>query len=116
MPVVLETNTDDCSGEVLAHALEKLLEEGASDAYIISVIGKKGRPGALLRVMCEKREARKFAKIMMEETGSRGVREFSCKHRKGAGGKKIEYRKAKEVAKKFGIPLRAVYKVLGGRI
>src|SRR6202011_1046995 len=42
--VLLETNVDDASGEVLAHSLAALLDAGAHDAWITPAIMKKGRP------------------------------------------------------------------------
>ena len=44
---ILETNVDDISGEVIAHAISRCMESGARDASVIPVIMKKGRPGSL---------------------------------------------------------------------
>ena len=43
--VLLEANLDDATGEQLAHAVRRLLDAGAHDAWITPVIMKKGRPG-----------------------------------------------------------------------
>ena len=41
---VLETNIDDCSGEVLGYTLERLLENGARDAFYRPIYMKKKPP------------------------------------------------------------------------
>ncbi|HKB17280.1 MAG TPA: nickel pincer cofactor biosynthesis protein LarC, partial [Planctomycetota bacterium] len=45
---VLETNLDDVPGQVVGHALERLLEAGALDAFAAPVFMKKNRPGVVL--------------------------------------------------------------------
>jgi uncharacterized protein (DUF111 family) len=56
---VVECNLDDCSPQLLGGILEKLLELGALDAYVLPATMKKSRPGHLLGavVSAEKREA-----------------------------------------------------------
>jgi uncharacterized protein (TIGR00299 family) protein len=71
---ILETNLDDLSGEVVAYALNRLLESGAKDAWITSALFKKNRPGQVLHVLCDPVDVEKMAKIMLEETGTLGVR------------------------------------------
>ncbi len=60
--VVLETNLDDVSGEVIGRAVEKLMEAGARDVSITPVFMKKNRPGQLISIIAE--------------TGTLGVREI----------------------------------------
>jgi len=71
---LLETNVDDASGEVVGYALERLREEGALDACVIPMYGKKSRPGHIVRVMCGKGDVERFARILVSETGTLGVR------------------------------------------
>jgi uncharacterized protein (TIGR00299 family) protein len=71
---VLETNLDDLSGEVLAYALNRLLESGAKDVWITSALFKKNRPGQVLHVLCDPGDVQKMTRIMIEETGTLGVR------------------------------------------
>jgi len=71
---VLETNLDDVPGETLGYALQRLLESGAMDAWITPALFKKTRPGQVLHAICEPRDAQKIAEIMIQETGTFGVR------------------------------------------
>jgi pyridinium-3,5-bisthiocarboxylic acid mononucleotide nickel chelatase len=71
---LVESNVDDVTGEVLARTVERLMEEGALDATVISFLGKKGRMGQTIRVVCAKGSAEKFAEILVEETGTLGVK------------------------------------------
>jgi pyridinium-3,5-bisthiocarboxylic acid mononucleotide nickel chelatase len=71
---IVETNVDDVTGEVLGRTIERLIQEGALDATVTSFTGKKGRVGQTVRVVCERGSGEKFAKILVEETGSLGVK------------------------------------------
>jgi len=74
--VVLETNLDDVSGEVIGRAVEKLMEAGARDVSITPVFMKKNRPGQLVSIIAEKTKSEHLAELLMEETGTLGVREI----------------------------------------
>jgi pyridinium-3,5-bisthiocarboxylic acid mononucleotide nickel chelatase len=74
--VVLETNLDDVSGEVIGRAVEKLMEAGARDVTITPVFMKKNRPGQLISVIADKTKSEHLAELLMEETGTLGVREI----------------------------------------
>lgn len=71
---IVETNVDDVTGEVLARTVDRLLKEGALDATVSSFLGKKGRMGQTVRVVCGKGSAEKYAQILVEETGTLGVK------------------------------------------
>jgi uncharacterized protein (TIGR00299 family) protein len=71
---ILETNLDDLPGEVLGHALQQILDSGAKDAWITPAQFKKSRPGQVLHVACGSADAEKLANLIMEETGTLGVR------------------------------------------
>jgi len=71
---VLETNLDDVPGETVGHALQRILESGAMDAWITPALFKKTRPGQVLHAICEPHDAQKIAEIMIRETGTFGVR------------------------------------------
>ena len=72
--LVLETNLDDLSGEFLSYALQRLIDSGAKDAWITSAQFKKNRPGFVLHVICDQKDTEQFSRIIMEETGTLGVR------------------------------------------
>jgi len=70
----LVVNLDDVTGEVIGHAAQTLLEEGALDVWTSIITMKHGRPGTLLSVLtsCDLRDAP--ARRLLELTGSFGVR------------------------------------------
>jgi len=72
--VVIESNVDDVTGEVLSEAIDRLIAEGAYDATLSSYLGKKGRMGQTIRAVCAPKDTRKFSQIMVEETGTLGVK------------------------------------------
>jgi hypothetical protein len=71
---MLETNLDDVSGEVLAYTVQRLIDSGAKDVWLTAAQFKKNRPGHVLHVLCGVHEAEKFSRMIMEETGTLGVR------------------------------------------
>jgi uncharacterized protein (TIGR00299 family) protein len=79
--VLLETNVDTSTGETLGYLFEQLFDEGALDVTIVPCIMKKNRPGQVVKVMCRKEDAEKLTRIIMEETGSLGVRILPEVHR-----------------------------------
>lgn len=75
---VLETNLDDVTGEIIGHAVDKLLREGAKDVTIIPMFTKKNRPGQILKIIANKTDTERLSRILMEETGTLGVRVYPC--------------------------------------
>ena len=71
---VIEANIDDSSPQVLGYAVECLLEAGALDATLEPLEMKKGRPGALLRVIATPEQRQAVADIIFRETSTIGVR------------------------------------------
>jgi uncharacterized protein (TIGR00299 family) protein len=78
---ILETNVDDVSGEVIAHAITRFMGAGARDASAMPVIMKKGRPGYLVRVICLKETSAALAELMARELGTLGIRCIPSIHR-----------------------------------
>ncbi len=74
--VVLQTNLDDVSGEVIGHAVEKLMAAGARDVAITPIFMKKNRPGHMISVIAAKNDAERLANLLINETGTFGVREL----------------------------------------
>ncbi|MDP3508409.1 MAG: nickel pincer cofactor biosynthesis protein LarC [Candidatus Melainabacteria bacterium] len=75
---VLETNIDDCSPQVLAHAMECLIDAGALDVAIVPQIMKKGRPGHKLSVVSKSDDSLRLQDLILRETTSLGVRCYFC--------------------------------------
>jgi uncharacterized protein (TIGR00299 family) protein len=78
---ILETNIDDVSGEIIAHAITRFIEMGARDASAIPVIMKKGRPGFLIRIICAHEKSGELAELMAQELGTLGIRCIPAVHR-----------------------------------
>jgi pyridinium-3,5-bisthiocarboxylic acid mononucleotide nickel chelatase len=74
--VILETNIDDVTGEVLGRAVERLMSEGARDVTITPAYMKKNRPGHVITVITKKDDAEDLAQVLIAETGTLGVREL----------------------------------------
>jgi uncharacterized protein (TIGR00299 family) protein len=70
----IRTHLDDITGEHLAHAIDRLMAEGALDAAASPLLMKKGRPGHLLTVLAEPADAEKLAAIVLRETTAFGLR------------------------------------------
>ena len=70
----LESNIDDCSGEVLGYVMEKLFEAGARDVHYTPVFMKKNRPAWQLNVICREEDIEKLEHIIFRETTTIGIR------------------------------------------
>jgi pyridinium-3,5-bisthiocarboxylic acid mononucleotide nickel chelatase len=71
---VLEANLDDLNPQVFGYVMDRLLEEGALDAFGMPVQMKKNRPGTLLTVLCKPEDAAKLTHLIFTETTTLGVR------------------------------------------
>ena len=72
--IILETNVDDVSGEILGNLIEKIMQDGAKDASIYHGITKKGRPTNLVSIICDNNTYEKIADTLITETGTLGIR------------------------------------------
>ncbi|MFC4947303.1 nickel pincer cofactor biosynthesis protein LarC [Pseudonocardia sp. GCM10023141] len=72
--LLLETNVDDVTGEVLGHLLGLLLTAGAADAWITPIVMKKGRPAHTVHVLVDAAGAAACERIVLAETGTLGIR------------------------------------------
>lgn len=70
----LESNIDDCTGEVLGYVMERLFEAGAKDVHYTPVFMKKNRPAWQLNVICEEEDIEKLEHIIFRETTTIGIR------------------------------------------
>ena len=72
--VKLECDVDDATGEQLAYAAERLMEEGAREAHWVPVFGKKGRPAYQLQVIALPKDVAHLERLIFAETPTIGIR------------------------------------------
>ena len=72
--VILETNTDDATPEVLAYTVSSLMAAGANDAWVTPIRMKKDRHGHCLQVLCRPEFTESLRGIITKETGTLGIR------------------------------------------
>ena len=71
----LSANLDDCSPQLLGYVLERALELGALDAWVVPATMKKGRPGHVLHLLADAAHREALRRLLLEETPTLGVRE-----------------------------------------
>ena len=130
---VLETNLDDCAGEILGAFVETALAAGALDVFHTPIQMKKNRPGVLLTLLCAENDADKFSELILRETTAFGVRKTIAERRKlrrefaevktafgkvtvkigKLGGKVVqaapEFESAKALAAQKKVPMKLIY-------
>ncbi len=130
---IVEANIDDMNPEIFPYVIDKLLKEGALDAFVLPVIMKKGRIGNLLKVLVTHKKLEEIKKILFEETTTFGIRYYKARRDKlerevkrintkygeirvkiGYYNGKIvnispEYEDCKKIAIKKGIPVKEIY-------
>lgn len=132
--VIMETNIDDCSGEILGYTEEVLFQNGALDVFYTPIFMKKNRPAYRLTVVCKETDILKLQNIIFKETTTIGIRyryeyrtelerkviTIDTKYGKLQAKKVVnngetyiypEYESIKELAEKNNIPLKEVYKL-----
>ena len=72
--IVIETNIDDMNPQVYDYLIEKLMKQGAQDAYLTPIIMKKGRPAILLSVLTDNAKTDVLLDTIFRETTSIGAR------------------------------------------
>lgn len=125
--VLLETNVDDVTGEVLGHLVGRLLDAGAADAWLTPIVMKKGRPAHTVHVLVAPDRVQACERIVLAETGSLGLRRtgvdrvalprstttvdvdgYSVRVKHGPWGAKPEHDDVADAATALGLPLREV--------
>lgn len=131
--VFLEANIDDMNPEFYDHISDNLFRAGAADVFFTQIIMKKGRPGVILNVICEKGSENKLKEVIFTESTTIGMRSFEfnkdtlvreiCKvntiygevtvKRSFYGGKQVsvkpEYEECRKIASERNIPVKEVY-------
>ena len=133
--MLVEVNIDDMNPELYSFIFDKLFDNGALDVFVTPVIMKKGRPGNVLSVLCEKGNLREISSILFQETTTIGLRtsvvnrlklkreviEIDTKFGKMKAKKVIfnnkvkivpEYDECRNIAESRNIPLIDIYKMV----
>jgi uncharacterized protein (TIGR00299 family) protein len=125
---VLEANIDDLSPQILAYAMDRLLEKGALDVTLQPVEMKKGRPGTLLRVLACPEDRETLVQTIFAETSTLGLRTYTAERRvqarhwvdldtahgkirmkvSGEGAYAPEYEDCRRIALESGVPLKQI--------
>ncbi|XRP96900.1 nickel pincer cofactor biosynthesis protein LarC [Methanocaldococcus sp. 16A] len=130
--VLLETNVDDISAEILGYLYE-VLDGKVRDLHFIPTYMKKNRPAYTIRAIVKRDKVKEVAKIIMRETGTLGIRIYNIgritadrefetikllnepvkikigKIDDEIISKKPEFEDLKKIAKKYKIPLKELY-------
>jgi uncharacterized protein (TIGR00299 family) protein len=73
---VVEANIDDITGQVAAQAAERLLAEGALDAWMVPIHMKKGRPALTLAALVRTSDLERLGALILAETTTIGLRHY----------------------------------------
>lgn len=125
--VLIETNVDDVTGEILGHLIGAAMAAGASDAWISPIVMKKNRPAHTVHVLAPAHAVAALENLLLAETGSLGLRRthvdkvalqrssstvrvhgHSIRIKQGPWGEKAEYDDVRAAAEALGLPLRRV--------
>ena len=131
--ILLETNLDDVSGELVGYAQEQLFALGALDVWYTPIQMKKNRPGVMLSAMVPQELETAAFELILRETTTLGVRTRPVERYvaerhiesmesvlgvigvkvKYLGGKAVsaspEYEDCRKIALESGISLQDVY-------
>lgn len=94
--MVVETNLDDSTPEVLGYAMERLLEKGALDVFFTPIQMKKNRPAVMLSFLCHPEQFDTLARIALTETSAIGLRHYPA-------GRRVLERRIVELPTEFGL-------------
>ena len=70
----LETDMDDCGGEMMGHVMNLLMVNGAREVHYTPIYTKKNRPAYTLTVICKESEREKLENLIFSETTTIGIR------------------------------------------
>jgi len=79
---IIETNIDNMNPEIYPYVIERLMENGALDAYTTPITMKKGRIGIKITALCDRNNIDKLSKILFEETTTLGIRIYPAERKK----------------------------------
>lgn len=70
----LETDMDDCGGEMMGRVMNLLMANGAREVHYTPIYTKKNRPAYTLTVICKESEREKLENLIFSETTTIGIR------------------------------------------
>ena len=106
--ILLETNIDNATGELLGYAMDQLFAAGALDVWHTPIQMKKNRPGVLLSALGPAELETQLAEAILRHTPTLGVRLRPV-------GRYVAERDTITVQTEYG-PIRLKRKWLGGEI
>ena len=106
--VVVETNVDDLDPRVWPGVLARLLQAGASDAWLTPVLMKKGRPAHTLSVLAPPALLATVREVVLTETSAIGLRTTRVD--------KTALARSEDVVDVLGQPVRVKRASLDGRL
>ena len=134
----IETNIDDMNPEFYPFVMEKIMNAGAMDVFLVPIIMKKGRPGILLNALVEPGRENPVIETIYRETTTIGLRITKTGRKKlprvlkviktefgdvqvkivERDGRKIvvpEFEECRRIAIEKNIPLDTVYRAIQDR-
>ena len=72
--LLIETNIDYMSAELLGYVQERLFAAGAADVWFTPIYMKKSRPATKLSLLCAAEREEAVTSVLLEETSTLGVR------------------------------------------
>jgi uncharacterized protein (TIGR00299 family) protein len=79
--LMIETNIDDTSPQVVGYVMDRAFELGALDCFLTPTQMKKNRPGLLVSILCRPDEREKFLQMLFAETTTIGARSYEVTRR-----------------------------------
>lgn len=79
--LMIETNIDDMSPQVVGYVMDQALEMGALDCFLTHTQMKKNRPGLLVSILCQPGDREKFLQMLFAETTTIGARSYEVTRR-----------------------------------
>ena len=131
--IIMESNVDDCTGEMLGFVMEKMMHEGARDVFFTPIFMKKNRPAYRITVVTDEEHMKRMEELLFLNTTTIGFRYRKEKRHvlnreivdvklpEGVvKGKKVdfeqesyiypEYESLKSLSEETRIPLKELYK------
>lgn len=134
--VIVEANVDDLDPRVWPSVIAALLDAGAQDAWLTPMVMKKGRPAHTVHVLGRPEDVAELRSVLLEHTGTFGVRSYEVDkyalprswvpvdvaghvvrvkvaHSAGVVRQVTpEFDDAEQVARKLGLPVREVLRLM----